>query len=121
MMAWGEVMDAPMTKQCLQQESVAYQGSGGVSGENRANGFMPAFCDSCTGRVYLSRFREGHLAPFHLLDGLPDEVVLRRDGAGRAMVAKSSLVSGFVRNGRLYTRDQAAAVVSIEVFSAACA
>jgi hypothetical protein len=32
--------------------------------------------------VYLSRFADGRLAPVHLLDGLPDSVVLARGACG---------------------------------------
>ena len=49
---------------------------------------------------------------FHVLDGLPNEVVVSRAESGRVTAVKGSLVSGFVRFGRFYTRDEAAAAVS---------
>ena len=71
-------------------------------------GFRPAFLDFATCTVYLSRFRDGRAAPVHLLEGLPEEVVLIRDGAGRVVATKSSLIAGFVRGGFFYTRAAAA-------------
>ena len=98
----------PMNGQQLQRENRAHAGSQGVSQANRHLGFRPAFLDVATMQVHESRFADGRLAPFHLLDGLPDEVVLRRSPLGRVLAAKSSLVSGFVRNGFFYTRAAAA-------------
>ena len=65
--------------------------------------------DAATRAVHLSRFANGKSAPFHILDGLPDELVLARTAAGRVAAAKPSVVSGFVREGLFYTRDEAAA------------
>jgi hypothetical protein len=92
----------------LQRENVAHEHSRGVSRANRHLGFRPAFLDVATMQVHESRFADGRLAPFHLLDGLPDEVVLRRSALGRVLAAKATLVSGFVRNGFYYTRAAAA-------------
>jgi hypothetical protein len=47
-----------------------------------------------------------------MIDGLPAEVVEARDGAGHVTRIKTSLISGFVRRGRFYTREQASAAVS---------
>lgn len=101
-----------MNAQLLKQENVAHAGTGGRSQGNFALGFHPAFLDTGTFAIYLSRFADGRPAPFHLLDGLPDEVVLRRSAAGRVMAAKASLVSGFERNGFFYTRTAAARAVA---------
>ena len=97
-----------MNQLILQQETIAYQGSGGVSAENRPVGFRPAFRNTETGRVYLSRFGDGRPAPIHMIDGLPDEVVVARSAAGRVTLVKDSVQSGFVLNGRFYDRDEAA-------------
>jgi hypothetical protein len=97
-----------MTEKLLQMETVAFRGTGGVSAENGRKGFHPAFLDQDTQSVYLSRFADGRPAPFHLLDGLPDEVVLDRGPTGRVKSVKASVVSGFVLDGRFYTREQAA-------------
>jgi hypothetical protein len=96
----------------LRAKSDAYRGTGGCSEENGDFGFRPAFRDDDTGLVYHARFLDGNPAPFHVLDGLPPEVVVSRAESGRVTAVKGSLVSGFVRLGRFYTRDEAAAAVS---------
>jgi hypothetical protein len=101
-----------MTDRVLQQENADCRGSGGISSENRSSGLSPAFLDGETGRVHRSRFADGRPAPVHVLDGLPDELVLGRNSFGRVTRAKASVCSGFVRNGRFYTREQAAREVS---------
>lgn len=63
--------------------------------------FSPAFLDTETRTVYRSRFFDGRPAPCHLLEGLPP-----------AVVGKRSLVCGFLRKGRFYTRAQAAAALA---------
>lgn len=97
-----------MTLQRLADENVAFTGTGGRSQENRGLGFEPAFYDFTRGTTYRSRFADGKAAPFHVLDGLPDEVIASRDPSGRAVAAKATLISGFVRNGLFYTRTAAA-------------
>jgi hypothetical protein len=96
----------------LRAQSDAYRGTGGCSEENGDFGFRPAFRDDDTGMVYRARFLDGNPAPFHVLDGLPNEVVVSRAESGRVTAVKGSLVSGFIRLGRFYTRDEAAAAVS---------
>jgi hypothetical protein len=101
-------MDQALCQAALQRENVRFLGTGARSEENRDLGFRPAFQDAATGIVYPSRFGDGRPAPFHLLDALPDEIVARRDAAGRVASLKPSVVSGFVRYGRFFTRDEAA-------------
>jgi hypothetical protein len=101
-----------LTATVLQQEDARYAGTGGRSEANRDLGFRPAFFDCATCIVYLSRYRDGRVAPFHLLDGLPEDVVLVRADCGRVAVVKSSLISGFERNGYFYTRAAAARAVA---------
>jgi hypothetical protein len=103
---------AAWTAADLVADSKSHRGTGGVSEENEGFGFRPAFLDAGTGIVYRSRFQDGTPAPFHLLDGLPEELVASRNGYGRVAAVKAFLISGFVRLGRFYTRDEAAAVVS---------
>lgn len=103
-----QIRCAPLSRRVLQRENGRFRGSGGVSGENRALGFRPAFLDTQTQTVYLSRFANGEPAPCHLLDGLPEELVLARDGSGRALAARATLVSGFVLDGCFYDREAAA-------------
>lgn len=101
-----------MTESQLTVENSRHCGTGGVSSRNRSAGFRPAFMDAGTRAVYLSRFADGRTAPFHVLDGLPDELVLERRATGRVAAAKPSVISGFVRAGLFYTRDEAAALVA---------
>lgn len=101
-----------MTPRLLQLETLALQGTGGVSANNRDYGFRPAFLDASTNTVYLSRFRDGQPAPLHLLDGLPDEIVVARSASGEVEAIKATVVSGFVRAGCFYTREEAAQMVS---------
>jgi hypothetical protein len=103
---------AAISRRVLQRENGRFRGTGGFSGENRALGFRPAFLDTRTQTVYLSRFANGELAPFHLLDGLPEELVLHRDASGRALAARATLVSGFVFDGCFYDREAAARKVA---------
>jgi hypothetical protein len=100
------------TARSLELETRSYGGTGGVSAENRCYGFRPGFLDRHTGAVYLSRFANGCPAPFHILDGLPDEVIVARDEHGRVAKVKASIESGFIFAGRFYTRDEAADRVS---------
>lgn len=92
-------------------ESRMHRGSGGRSEENADLGFRPAFRDDATGHIYASCFRDGRPAPMHLYDGLPDDVVITRNASGHVSTVKKSLVSGFTRRGRFYTREEAAAAV----------
>lgn len=100
-----------LNEQTLVHENRRFLGTGGRSEENAGLGFLPAFCDRDSGAVYRSCFADGRPAPFHLLDGLPDELVVRGE-SGRATGARSSLVAGFVLRGRFFTREEAAACVS---------
>ena len=96
-----------MNKEWLKRENKAHAGTGGRSQDNAGLGFAPAFLDVATFAIYPSRFADGRLAPFHILDGLPDEAVVMRAPCGRVVAAKSTLVSGFVRRGFFYTRSAA--------------
>lgn len=97
-----------LNEKVLQRENFAHEGTGGRSQENTSLGFRPAFYDFATQKIYPSRFADGRLAPFHMLDGLPDEVVVDRAPNGRVVSAKATLISGFVRDGFFYTRTAAA-------------
>jgi hypothetical protein len=91
----------------LRAENGIFDKSRGVSANNRAQGFRPAFLDTSTGSVFLSRYTNGEPAPMHLLDGLPDEVVLCRSPAGRITAVKATLMAGFLRGERFYSREEA--------------
>lgn len=100
---------APLTRQTLRRQTRAWLGTGAISEELHGTQFQPAFKDIATGKTYLARFADGTPAPMHLLDGLPDELVVGRDATGHAAAVKASVVAGFVRRGCFYTREQTAA------------
>lgn len=101
-------MKSLMNAEVLKHENELHAGTGGRSPENRDLGFRPAFLDFETQVIYPSRFADGRPAPVHVLDGLPEEVIVDRAPSGRVVSAKASLISGFVRNGFFYTRSAAA-------------
>jgi hypothetical protein len=101
-------MNCAMTGERLRKENLAYGGTGGVSAGNHATDFIPAFCDTTTGRVEPSRLADGRLAPMHLLVGLPSEWVIARDEDNTVLAIKATVIAGFVRAGVFYTRAQAA-------------
>jgi hypothetical protein len=101
-----------LSRRYLELEQAANRGSGGVSAENRPLGFVPAFKDTRTGKVYPSTYIDGRPSPFHVLDGLPDELVVARDRQGRPSHVVGSVVAGFTLDSCFYTREQAAAQVS---------
>jgi hypothetical protein len=95
----------------LLEENRVFSGTGGVSANNRSQGFRPAFYDFETERIYLSRFADGRPAPMHLIGGLPPEVVNPGRSSDIGTAIKQSLISGFERLGKFYTREEAAAAV----------
>lgn len=100
-------MKPTMTPDRIEFENETYRNTGGTSQECAPLGLHPAFCDLQTGQIYASRYGDGRPAPFHLLDGLPDDLVLLRQPGGRVTSVKDSVVSGFELDGRFYTRDEA--------------
>lgn len=101
-----------LSKRYLEMEQAANRGSGGVSSDNRHLGFVPSFMDTHTGKVYPCTFADGRPAAFHVLDGLPDELVVARDRYGRPSHVVGTVIAGFSLDSRFYTREQAAAQVS---------
>jgi hypothetical protein len=71
-------------------------------------GFRPAFFDTTTFAIHLSRYKDGRPAPFYLLDGLPEDLVVARSMFGRPIAGKATLIRGFERNGFFYTQSAAA-------------
>ncbi|MFO1430046.1 MAG: hypothetical protein U1F76_07905 [Candidatus Competibacteraceae bacterium] len=53
----------PLSNKTLHQQNLAFQGTGGVSMNNRSQGFLPAFLDTATGIIYLACFADGRPAP----------------------------------------------------------
>ena len=84
---------------------------------NQGHGFGAAFRDAETGSIYGSCYADGRPAAVHLLDGLPESLVLARAVDGRVTVVKKTVVAGFVRNGRFYTREEAVQSVATEAES----
>ena len=101
-------MNQLMTPSRLRSENLAFAGTAGVSPGNRGKGFLPAFCDTESGDVQLSCFRNGSPAPMHLLDGLPETWIKQRSPSGRVAAIKASVIAGFLHGERFYTREQAA-------------
>jgi hypothetical protein len=79
-----------------------------------SQGFVPAFLDTESGMVYLSRHTDGNLALLHVLDGLPPDLIEARSATGKPTVAKTKVLAGFVREGRFYSRDEAQVAASAE-------
>lgn len=104
-------MARAFTASQLVRQNREYRGTGGVSGNNRCAGFRPAFIDRATGVIYISCNPDGSCAPFHRLDGLPGELIEARDPNGRVLAVKATLEAGFERDGRFFSRDEAAAEI----------
>jgi hypothetical protein len=95
----------------LAKENQDFTGTGGISKENQSLGFSPAFIDTETGKIYLSCHKDGTPAAIHMLDGLPEELIIARDLQNKIVAVKSSVIPGFVKDGEFYTREQAAELV----------
>ena len=96
-----------LTNQILRQQNNVFKNTGGVSKENRSVGFRPAFYDAQQHRAEVACFANGTPAPFHLLEGVPEDWVTERDSGGKVIAVKASIIAGFIRNGIFYTREQA--------------
>ena len=105
---WRKPCDVALTPETLVRENKCFCNTGGVSSNNRSAGFQSAFLDRATGQVYLSRFTNGLPAPIHLLDGLPEDLVLTRNPEGRIIAVKDTVIAGFLYANTFYTREQAA-------------
>ena len=68
--------------------------------------------DSTNGHIYRSCFADGTPAPIHILDGLPEKTVIKRSKDGAVLEISHSIISGFEREGRFYTRKEAADFIS---------
>jgi hypothetical protein len=95
----------------LRKQNQILRGTEGVSEKNRSQGLIPAFYDLHSHQAHISRFTNGTPALIHLLDGLPEEWIVKRDPSGRAMAVKASVIAGFIYHDRFYTREQAAQAV----------
>ena len=98
----------PLSLERLKRENQEFKGKGGVSQENRHMGFVPAYLDSASGKIYRSQYADGRPAPIHLLDGLPSHLKVISCVKGKRSSLSENLVSGFLRCGIFYTRSEAA-------------
>jgi len=105
-------MGYALATQMLRSENQRFAGTGGISPNNRSQGFQPGFRDAESGQIAISCFADGSPAPIHVLDGIPAHWVTTRHPGGRVLSVKASVVSGFIRGGRFYTRAEAAALVA---------
>lgn len=103
--------DFALTPETLHLENEYFCHTGGVSHNNRQMGFQSAFLDQATGSIYVSRDTNGKPASVHILNGLPDELVLQRDLNGRPIAIKETVIAGFIHAENFYTREQAAQVL----------
>ena len=101
-------MTQTVTIRNLEYQNRLYAGTSGVSPNNRSRGFTPGFFDRETGRVFDSRRADGTPASIHLLDGLPDDLVVSRTASGQVSAIKGTVIPGFILDGQFYTREQAA-------------
>lgn len=96
------------TEETLARENIKFIGTRGVSKNNRSQGFAPAFLDTATGCIYRSRFQDGHLAPVHVLSGLPDDLFDTDSSSNGQLAVKPNVISGFLREDTFYSREEAA-------------
>ena len=108
-------MKRMLTSDDVIQQSMAYRGTGGVSAENSAYGYCPAFFDRDNGRIYVSHDVVEKTVSSHRFDGLPEDCVVERDHQGRPCAVKGSLVVGFVKDGHFFTREQVAQLIQWEL------
>jgi hypothetical protein len=97
-----------LSQQLLQRQNRTFAGSGGVSQNNSAAGFVPGYFNTRSGVAVRSCFSDGAPAPIHLLDGLPDSWILTRGNQGKVLEARPEVIAGFIRDGIFYTREEAA-------------
>lgn len=96
-----------LTQMSLRNENLLYANTRGISQNNRSSGFRPGYLNRANGELALSRFSDGSPAPIHVLDGLPETWIAARDKDGRVTAVSPEVVSGFIRDGLFYTRDEA--------------
>lgn len=97
-----------MTNKTLKLENRRFFRTAGVSRRNRGVGFLPGFLDQETGTIYFSCTSDGNLAAVHLMDGLPENLIVARSASGRVAAVKGSIIAGFIKEGHFYTREQVA-------------
>ncbi len=96
-----------VTQRSLRDENTRYSGTLGLSQNNGAYGFVPGYLHTIADVCVISCFADGRPAPIHLLDGLPESWIEERDINGHVTKTCPGIVSGFLRDGRFYTREEA--------------
>ncbi|MGH1460860.1 MAG: hypothetical protein ACRBB6_02375 [Neptuniibacter sp.] len=89
----------------LELENERFADSGGISQNNATQRFMPAFKNKHTGEIALSRYANGATAPFHLIEGLPENWLKKEE---KCTDLEACIISGFVRFGQFFDRQEAA-------------
>ena len=105
-------MKPVITVKRLQQHSITRSLSRRRGERHSGLHFQPAFLDFGTQTIYPARHADGRLAHYHVVDGLPDKLIVDRTMGGRVVAVKASLIEGYVRNGYFYTRTAAARAVA---------
>ena len=77
-------------------------------------GFAPAYFNSETSETMLSTFANGSPAPIHLLEGLPADWLVSQTDAGKPGALKDAVISGYIRDNKFFTREQATATAERE-------
>lgn len=101
-------MSIGQTQQQVKRASDAYIGTCGESRTAGRSRFVPAFRSEHDGRVELARLPDGRPAPMHLIIALPREWAVRVDAEGGVLQLIDGITAGFCRDGKFYTRDEAA-------------
>jgi hypothetical protein len=97
-----------LSQRCLKEENQKFEGTQGISKNNRHSDFVPAFQDKVSGTCVISRFADGSPAPVHVLDGLPIAWITGYDEEGHVSTVRKGIVAGFLKDTHFYTRDEAA-------------
>lgn len=98
-----------LTCDALAWENNSFADTQGVSKNCRDRHFVPAFKDQLTGETHASVFEDGRPAMIHLLDGLPEHWVVSRDKDQHVTAVLGTIVSGFLRDGVFFTREEVVA------------
>ena len=105
-----------MDNQTLCSENLTYAGTRGISENNRALNFRPAFLDRNTGRFEIAKMKNGEQAPVHIICWLPQEWAeeelgqfagLNRPGKGHRLAENTGrpLPFGFASLGAIVDYD----------------
>lgn len=100
---------SPQTQTQVFRASERFRGTAGESKTACQQRFIPAFRRERDGRVEWAKNANGTPAAMHLIAWLPKSWAEQLDSEGRVLKLVEGITSGFCRNGKFYTRDEAAA------------